>query len=678
MIDPKRINELLYNVPGVTFMDRGDSPESAINIRGLQDFGRVAVVVDGARQNYQRSGHNSNGSFYLDPELLAGVDIVRGPTANIYGSGAIGGVASFRTKDVDDVLKPGEKAGTNVAVAAGSNTARLMTSGFTAWRFNPNIEAMAGGVYRTQDDYYTGNTGLSVPSVQAGLVPNSRAQVTSGIAKVTLRPQEGHEVKLGGIFQNDLYDIGQPTRTGTGNGGTSVYASDVKNYQTNLRWKYNKPEDRLIDWDSNVYWNRTENEQVKIQHNAASQGNAISGFIGRARGYTIDTVGTDIHNTSRADFGAWRSALTLGIDGFQDRVSTFDDSGNSNVTTPGGTRTVSGAFSQLKLNYQTWLEIIGALRFDNYALSSDTAGTSGNRLSPKITVGVTPLPGFQPYVSYSEGYRAPSITETIITGAHVTASPQSAFFSCPGTAGFQLFCFLPNPNLRPEVGKNKEAGINLKYDNVFQSNDSFRGKLNAYRNDIDDYIELTASAPEAIDGPTGGGGQPPVGTTASRNYQYLNLPKAHIQGFEAETMYDTGAWFLGVSGHIMRGYNDVTGQGLATIPGDKVTTTAGVRSADRKSTLGATLIAVAKNENVPTTYRPSTAYELVNVFFSYQPVEDVVLAFGVDNLLDRYYRPFAVPVSNDGGGTQNDVFWTSPPPGLTVKGSLRVHFAHMK
>src|SRR5688572_7009091 len=74
---------LLYNIPGVWVQDRGDEPSTSINIRGLQDFGRVAVVVDGARQNYQRTGHFANGSFFLNPELVGGIDIVRGPTANI-------------------------------------------------------------------------------------------------------------------------------------------------------------------------------------------------------------------------------------------------------------------------------------------------------------------------------------------------------------------------------------------------------------------------------------------------------------------------------------------------------------------------------------------------------------------------------------------------------------------
>ncbi|MES5487610.1 TonB-dependent receptor plug domain-containing protein, partial [Bradyrhizobium sp. INPA03-11B] len=58
-LQPNRVSDIFYNVPGVSFQERGDDPATVINIRGLQDFGRVAVVVDGARQNYQRTGHNA-------------------------------------------------------------------------------------------------------------------------------------------------------------------------------------------------------------------------------------------------------------------------------------------------------------------------------------------------------------------------------------------------------------------------------------------------------------------------------------------------------------------------------------------------------------------------------------------------------------------------------------------
>ena len=68
-LGPSKLSEIFFGMPGVTFQERGDSPATAINIRGLQDFGRVAVVVDGARQNFQTTGHNASGVFFLDPEL---------------------------------------------------------------------------------------------------------------------------------------------------------------------------------------------------------------------------------------------------------------------------------------------------------------------------------------------------------------------------------------------------------------------------------------------------------------------------------------------------------------------------------------------------------------------------------------------------------------------------------
>ena len=110
-IQPNSVSELLRDVPGVETSDNHNDPAQSIGIRGLQDFGRVNVMVDGARQDFQVSGHARNGTFYLEPELIGGVDITRGPTATIYGSGAVGGVVNFATNSADSVLKPGETAG---------------------------------------------------------------------------------------------------------------------------------------------------------------------------------------------------------------------------------------------------------------------------------------------------------------------------------------------------------------------------------------------------------------------------------------------------------------------------------------------------------------------------------------------------------------------------------------
>ncbi|MFA6267732.1 MAG: TonB-dependent hemoglobin/transferrin/lactoferrin family receptor [Pseudolabrys sp.] len=665
---PKRVSDLFYYVPGVWTQDRGDDPATTINIRGLQDFGRVAVIIDGARQNYQRSGHNANGSFFLDPALIGSVDVARGPISNIYGSGAIGGVASFQTKDINDVLRPGEKWGADVGGSIGSNKLRGDTSAFAGVRVNPNLDIFGGAVYRSQQNYKDGN------GVEIG---NTGSNVSSGLLKVTVRPAAGHEIKLGGIFQEDLYNVGQintgPVATAAQRAlyqGSSVYGTDTQNYQGSLRWRYSLPEDRLFDWDLGVYANRTTSDQTKLYHYSTSggayckggTGNNISGCVGDSRSYTIDTIGFDLNNTSRVAVGNWENAFTYGVDGFQDDVSSSDSRGNSNVTTPSGKRTVSGGFLQWKANYSRWLEIVSAARYDHYQLESAGTSTDGSRLSPKITVGVTPVAGITPYVSYAEGYRAPSVTETLIAGAHATGGGP-AFFVCPdGTTG--LFCFLPNPNLRPEVGKNKEVGVNFKFDNVFGKGDAFRAKLNAFQNDVDDYIDLVASTPTPV---------PPFGSY-SKYYQYQNIPAARIRGLELEASYDAGSWFLGVNGTLQKGENTQTGVGLVNIQPKRVTTTGGVRLLDRKLTLSAQWSAVAGNDDLPAGYLPSTSYNLVNLYATYQATKDITLNLGIDNVFDVYYRPYAVPGSSTDGTTQNDLLWTSAGPGVTYKAALKVHF----
>ena len=670
-LQPNRLSDIFYNVPGVSFQERGDDPATVINIRGLQDFGRVAVVVDGARQNYQRTGHNANGSFFLEPELVGGVDVVRGPTANIYGSGAIGGVVSFRTKDINDVVRPGERWGVDMTGSGGTNNARGLGSIFGGVRADPNVDVFGGAVYRTQGNYKDGN------GTEIG---NSGNELAAGLMKLTVRPADGHEIKFGAIFQDYQYSIGQFNRGATTtpalialNRGSSVYASDAKNSTGTLTWKYSKPDDNLWDWNMSLYGNRTDNDQTKTYHYSTTgaalcgngnAGNNISGCVGDKRNYVLDTLGIDVNNTTRFNVGDWRNAVTLGIDAFQDDVRTSDSRGNSNITTPSGLRTVSGGFAQLKQNYSTWLEVVSAIRYDRYDLHSPTVATSGggDRFSPKITIGVTPVAGFTPYVSYAEGYRAPSITETLIAGGHATGGGPPFFTCADGTAA--LFCFLPNPNLRPEVGKNKEAGINLKYDGIFAANDSFRGKFNVFRNDVSDYIDLVPFGFTAV---------PPFGTFPNY-YQYQNIAQARIEGIEAETMYDAGLWYIGVAGHLIRGKNVATNIGLATITPRKITTTGGVRLLDRRLILAAQWSSFGANNDVPVGYLPATGYELVNLYLTWNATRDIVFSASIDNLLNQYYRPYAIPGSSTDGTTQNDVLWSSPGPGRVYKAGLKIHF----
>lgn len=509
-----KASNVFFGVPGVWFQERADDPGSSVNIRGLQDFGRVAVLIDGARQNFQRSGHNADGLYYFEPELLAGADVVRGPIANIYGSGAIGGVVSLRTKDVDDVLKPGDTWGVLSHGQLGSNRFKGLGSTFLGVRANPNVDVFVGGTYRDHLNYRDGNSRE---------VLNSAYQTDTGIAKVTVRPALGHEVKFSGLTYDTAFRNGTPNSTNS----ATVYDSTVKNQVASARWKYHRPEDRLMDFDANVYWTKTETNQTKI----AGTNSSISGLLGSTRNFQIDTVGTDINNTSRFDTGAFRHAVTYGGDWFRDRVNVVDPTGTGDLFTPNGERTVGGGFAQLKSSYSTWLDLVAAIRYDNFNLSGGSTSSNGDRFSPKATIGITPVAWFTLYGTYAEGYRAPAITEVFVAGQHPNAGPGSAFV------------FLQNGTLRPEVGKTKEVGINVRQDNWWFQGDAFRMKANVFRNDVEDFIEQKT----VLNGQKGVNG---LTCTATDNcIQYQNLTRARIDGAEFEATYDMGRYFYGLVRH---------------------------------------------------------------------------------------------------------------------------------
>jgi hemoglobin/transferrin/lactoferrin receptor protein len=646
-IQPTKTSDLLQGMPGVAVQERADDPGLAVNIRGLQDFGRVNVVIDGARQNFQRTGHNANGIFYLEPELISSIDVVRGPVANVFGSGAIGGVASFRTKDVEDVLKAGERWGVLAKGSFSTNTG-AGASVFGAARISDDAEIFAGGTFRAQGNYRDGN---------GNTVPNTDSDVGTAIVKGTFRPADGHQIKLGYIHYGADYTTGQPYPDGTPPPFASIYATKTKNDIATGRWTYSRPDDRMFNFDANAYWSRTATDQTKID----GSGDAVSGLIGDSRNFTINTFGFDFNNTSLFDTGPVKHALTVGGDSFRDEVET---SGFGVVFTPSGERVVSGAFMQLKSNFSNLIETVAAARYDSYSLDGGGFHSEGDRLSPKFTVALTAFNGITPYATYAEGYRAPAVTETLIAGPHPVQP---------------TFTFLPNPGLAPEVGKTKEVGVNLRYDNVFQRGDTFRAKFNVYRNDIDNYIDMKFIP---YTGPMGLCSGPPF------CYQYQNIDKARVEGFEFETFYDAGTWFAGVAGALgTRGRNITDNLPLASIPTDQVTTTVGARFLDRKLTLAVRWQAVTAKDpkdippgaeaqgpsGPPYAFYPTSSFNLVNLYLGYQINPDALASLSVDNLFDQQYARYlnVSPSPNHGPGSTPLPFYS---PGLTVKGSLTVRF----
>jgi hemoglobin/transferrin/lactoferrin receptor protein len=586
-----KVSQMLPMVPGMTVAETGQDTAQSINIRGLQDFGRVNVLIEGMRQNFQRSGHNANGAFYLEPEMLKSVDITRGPTSTIYGSGAIGGVVAFQLMDADDILKPGELAAHRTRTRYGTNgEGKLVSETGAVKAGNFDVIGQLNGRWSNDYEDGAGNT-----------VPNSGDTTKSGYAKARWRPLAGHE------FTGTLIDYSSEFVDRV---GTVQRDTDVANRQYALGYTFASPTNPLMDFSAKAYRNETDLSQTRLTFSPFEP-------VGSRRSFNVATEGFDVFNTSRFRFGSAKLALTYGADGFRDTVATSDPVGNGDEFTPGGERSVVGSFIQGKLTFFDRLDVIAALRYDSYQLESDDASVSsdGSRISPKITVGYTPVKGITLFSTYAEGYRAPAVTETLIDGIHPPPAP---------------FPLKPNPNLRPEVAHNLEAGVNFKYDSVFKRNDLFRARLVAFRNKVDDFIDAVS-----VFDPT---------SPLFFHLQYQNIAEATLEGVELEAMYDARAWFLGLGAHYIRGTNEENGEGLYSVAPPQLTLTAGFRAFDNKLVAGARGRFVAEQDRVPvsttTILPPSDGYGLLDLFAQYQFNETAVLNLSVDNVFDRNYREF--------------------------------------
>lgn len=624
--------DLLFTVPGVAVQSDAKRAASSFNVRGLQDFGRVAVIVDGARQNFQRSGHGTQSLFFIDPELIKQVDVVRGPVANTYGSGAIGGVVFFETKDGADFLKPDETWAVSTTGRYETNGDGWTTSAVGAYRFGDAADIIANLVWRDYGDYRDGD---------GDRVAGTAFDVLSGMLKGTVRPTEFSELQLGWIGTDDSWTE-----------GGNRYEADLN--QNTFTGRYNVTDPDRPWLDLNISAAYTEAGLVQTYLQPTTQYHPITGLpivipAGAQTSYDLATTGFDVWNTSRFDTAGLSHELTYGGDWLSDDVVTANAAGGADVYTPSGRRTVWGAYVQDKITYDTWLEIVGAVRYDNYELDGTGANTEGDRLSPRITVGVSPftsesLSGLQLYGTYAEGYRSPSVTETLISGLH----PNGV-----------VFPFLPNPNLRPESAATIEFGVNYKRDDLFYSGDSLRLKAAYFDNDITDYIGGVNLSP--FD-PTSGCPFVPGPGRIPICFQYQNFASARISGFELESFYDAGHFFGGISASIIDGYTEEGGvrADLLTVPTSKVTAQLGFRMLDNRLSFGGEV----QYNRAPDGNPIADDYTLVNLFASYQANENFRFDLRVDNLLDEKY-------ANPLNSTTTTTFFE---PGINVKLAATMRF----
>jgi TonB-dependent heme/hemoglobin receptor len=678
---PRNTSDLFRDMSGVfTSVDR-QNPGMTINIRGLQEQGRVNVMIDGARQNFQQSGHDAKNFVYADPELIGGVQVEKGPTSGVGGAGVIGGVVMLRTLEADDILLPGKTFGSRSRFTFGDNRFGYTTSQAFAKK-EENYEFVIAASRKAAGNYKVGSQGLLTYSGPGDPVSYTNQDNWSGLTKLILRPTSDQTMKFSYVGLNNNFDT-----------GTGQYIDSNKLFSQTATFDYSyKPNNPLIDLNARLWWAGTNNQQYRPPRYDQNGVLMYSYFDLR---YGLNTFGGNLANTSRFDLPLFNVAWSYGIEYFIDRTKTgvVTDETSPNAAdwfsgpAPAGMRDIASGFTEFKFKRAEWLEIIVGGRYDLYSLNGSgnfnnfcgippntpcqtpfAVDKSEGRFSPKLTVAVTPITGFQIYTTYAQGFRPPQIMETLQYGRHI--------------GGGDIFA--PNPNLKPEKSQTYEFGVNFKYNNVLETNDAFRAKASVFFTSIEDYIVA------------GQGRYPIAGTSPFAGYtglSYFNLVGAPtaMKGLELEASYDKGTNYIGVS----YSYLDADFRGiinpffagppvgnaylpqlsnwqrdffqLTVPPNHKVTLDGGLRFFDQKLVLGSRVSYIvpaapfaARAARLLPTYILDD-YLLLGLYASVVLNENFTVRLAVDNLLDiAYVDALGVP--------------TYPAPGRTVTLTVQAKF----
>ncbi len=628
-----KISDLLSGTPGVEFVGgplrSGETP----TMRGF-DSTSLIITLDQRKQNFE-SQHD--GRFYIDPSLLKKVEVVKGSSSALYGSGGLGGVIAFETKDAKDFLQPGQNEGAEFTT--GYQSANEEGYGIlTGYKVGDNYDAVVSVVKRRSED-----VALSNDTTQ-----RSDDNVNTGFAKLTYDISQDSTIKFDiNTFYNFAKENSNPSEPGIATtAGKNLVDKEIYSNQGGVKYFYD-PDSNKIDLSTQLYYVDTDVNETILQ---ASSLNPAGDVLIR----NMKTYGFNADNKSIFEIeGMNENILSYGIEVYHNVQEGKDtdsdaDGGVANggrAGVPNAKSTTIGAYVQDELKFEVLggreLYITPAIRFDHYKNepeSSALASDEESAISPKLASTLKLNKNYNIFSSYSEGFRAPNLTELYASGTHFPV-----FGSFVNT-------FVASPNLQPEESRTFELGAGAKFNDIYEKDDEIRFKASRYITDASNYIEqvisgITIGIPPCnfpfVDGSCSGG-------TA----QFVNVAEANIWGYEGEIDYDNSRIEAKLGVSYVSGENAQTGQFLTTKQPLIVTTKLGYKVNSIDSTIGYTgkyaddnkkaLVDNSDSTNPINYRRPGFATH--GMYLSYEPekYKNISLDLAVDNIFDKRYRePFA-------------------------------------
>lgn len=185
--ESRNLTQVLENVPGVNNVSEGHASVPAI--RGLAQA-RSLVLIDGARVTSERRIGPS--ATFVDPFVLEGVEVARGPGSVAYGSDAFGGVIMARTRRA----RPGGDLAFAVSGTLGAGVPQRRLGVEVETGLGPRNGLLVSAHAREFDDYDSpeGEV-LNSGSGDRGALVSSSHLLGDGLLTVTLQVDRGRDIE---------------------------------------------------------------------------------------------------------------------------------------------------------------------------------------------------------------------------------------------------------------------------------------------------------------------------------------------------------------------------------------------------------------------------------------------------------------------------------------------------
>lgn len=639
----------LEDIPNVDIRGGSRSIAQKPNIRGLSD-NRVVQVIDGVRQNFDLA---HRGSYFLPMSLIQEIEVIKGPSSSLWGSGALGGVVAMRTPNALDLLKNNDKFG--VKIRQGYQTANnLSERDASVFAANDKFDVLISAFYNNADNLRTG---------KGNKLNNTAYKQFGGLAKFGWQINDANRVELSHRetrfkqtapgnneveneltneqikkqieeFHNPLNNFPPKAKPSTEEFysgvktrfGSVSYLSDqqIPDQSTVFNY-YLTPDNPYLNTHIALYNNKTiEKEQRKV-----------SGVKDQTK---LTTRGINLRNSSELS----HISFVYGVDYMRDKIrterGTNDKDAKFRAEPYNANSNTTGVYliAHIPL-FGEKLLVSPSVRYDHYDTSSKTVKYKDNHLSPatKLTWKVTNWLDFS--AKYNEAFRAPSMQERFVSGTHFGTD-----------VGLHLVNkFVANPNLRPETAKNKEITANLHFDSLFKQDDKFKIEATYFRNDVKDFINLKIFNDANANANANANPNAKTNTNGAllpTKSQYQNITNARLSGIELQAQYQTERLTLFTNYGSTKGKDKDSGEALSNIAASKIGVGADYALVKDKFTVGATITHYAAQHRVPKDHAVTyPSYILTDLRATYAPLKgewkNLRLDFALENLFDRKYQP---------------------------------------